>query len=369
MMSGKRINVTRSSMPELSEFIEELKPVWDSRWLSNRGAASLKFEEMLKQFLEVEQVYCFANGHLALEVAINGLFLKGEVVTTPYTHVSTTHSIVRNGLTPVFVDVEEQTYTINPDLIEKAITEKTVAIVATHVYGFPCDVDAIEEIAKRHGLYVIYDAAHAFGVKYKGIGIGNYGDLSMFSTHATKVFHTIEGGLVTYKNKDDDKLSAMRKIVNFGFSSPEDIDYIGTNARMNEFEAVMGICNLRHIEEEIQKRRLAGERYWERLEGVPGIKLPKPGLDTVWNYAYFPVIFDGYKMNRDQVQAELSKEDIYARKYFYPITNRAACYAEKYGEIDMPVAKHASECVLTLPMYADLTIEDVDRICDVILQR
>lgn len=369
MMSSKRVNVTRSSMPELSEFIEELKPVWDSRWLSNRGAASLKFEEMLKQFLEVEQVYCFANGHLALEVAINGLFLKGEVITTPYTHVSTTHSIVRNGLTPVFVDVEEQTYTINPDLIEKAITEKTVAIVATHVYGFPCDVDAIEEIAKRHGLYVIYDAAHAFGVKYKGIGIGNYGDLSMFSTHATKVFHTIEGGLVTYKNKDDDKLSAMRKIVNFGFSSPEDIDYIGTNARMNEFEAVMGICNLRHIEEEIQKRRLAGERYWERLEGVPGIQLPKPGLDTVWNYAYFPVIFDGYKMNRDQVQAELAKEDIYARKYFYPITNEAACYAEKYGEIDMPVAKHASECVLTLPMYADLAIEDVDRICDVILQR
>lgn len=369
MMSSKRVNVTRSSMPELSEFIEELKPVWDSRWLSNRGAASLKFEEMLKQFLEVEQVYCFANGHLALEVAINGLFLKGEVITTPYTHVSTTHSIVRNGLTPVFVDVEEQTYTINPDLIEKAITEKTVAIVATHVYGFPCDVDAIEEIAKRHGLYVIYDAAHAFGVKYKGIGIGNYGDLSMFSTHATKVFHTIEGGLVTYKNKDDDKLSAMRKIVNFGFSSPEDIDYIGTNARMNEFEAVMGICNLRHIEEEIKKRRLAGERYWERLEGVPGIKLPKPGLDTVWNYAYFPVIFDGYKMNRDQVQEELAKEDIYARKYFYPITNEAACYAEKYGEIDMPVAKHASECVLTLPMYADLAIEDVDRICDVILQR
>ncbi len=368
MMSGKRVNVTRSSMPELSEFIEELKPVWDSRWLSNRGAASLKFEEMLKQFLEVEQVYCFANGHLALEVAINGLFLEGEVITTPYTHVSTTHSIVRNGLTPVFVDVEEQTYTINPDLIEKAITEKTVAIVATHVYGFPCDVDAIEEIAKRHGLYVIYDAAHAFGVKYKGIGIGNYGDLSMFSTHATKVFHTIEGGLVTYKNKDDDKLSAMRKIVNFGFSSPEDIDYIGTNARMNEFEAVMGICNLRHIEEEIQKRRLAGERYWERLEGVPGIKLPKPGLDTVWNYAYFPVIFDGYKMNRDQVQAKLAKEDIYARKYFYPITNEAACYAEKYGEIDMPVAKHASECVLTLPMYADLTIGDVDRICDIVLQ-
>ena len=367
--AGKRINVTRSSMPGLEEFVEELKPVWDSRWLSNRGAASKKFESMLKKYLEVEHEYCFANGHLALEVAIGSLFTEGEVITTPYTHVSTTHSIVRNGLTPVFVDVEEETYTINHELIESAITDKTVAIVATHVYGFPCAIEAIEKIARRNGLYVIYDAAHAFGVTYKGKGIGNFGDMAMFSTHATKVFHTIEGGLMTYGEKDNDKLRPMRKMVNFGFSSEEDIDYIGTNARMNEFEAVMGIVNLKHIDGEIEKRRKAAERYWEHLEGVKGIKVMKPGRDVEWNYSYFPVIFDGYRLNRNQVKEKLAGENIYARKYFYPITSRAACYQSLYGKLHMPVAAHAADCVLTLPMYADLSVEDVDRICDCILDR
>lgn len=368
-MSSERINVTRSSMPGMEEFMEELMPVWDSRWLSNRGAASKKFEKMLKEYLDVEHVYCFANGHLALEVAINGLFLPkdAEVITTPYTHVSTTHSIVRNGLIPVFVDVEPDTFTIDPELVEKAITDKTVAIVATHVYGFPCDVERIEAIANAHNLYVIYDAAHAFGVKYKGTGIGNFGDMAMFSTHATKVFHTIEGGLVTYREKDNDKLRAMRKIVNFGFTSAEDIDFIGTNARMNEFEAVMGICNLHHIDEEIEKRKEAGNRYWERLENIPGIILPKPNADTVWNYAYFPVLFDGYKLDRNKVQAKLAEENIFARKYFFPITNEAACYVETYGKTDVPIAKHVADTILTLPMYADLTLADVDRICDVIL--
>lgn len=369
-MSSNRINVTRSSMPDFDEYMKELKPVWDSRWLSNRGVASIKFEEMLKAYLDIECVYCFANGHLALEVAINSLFLpKGaEVITTPYTHVSTTHSIVRNGLLPVFVDIEPDTFTIDPELIEEAITDKTVAIVATHVYGFPCDVDKIEAIAKEHDLYVVYDAAHAFGVSYKGKGIGNYGDIAMFSTHATKVFHTIEGGLVTYKTKDNDKYYAMRKLVNFGFTSAEDIEYIGTNARMNEFEAVMGICNLHHIDEEIAKRRAVGDHYWECLEGIPGITLPKPDADTVWNYAYFPVIFDGYKMDRNQVQEKLAQENIFARKYFFPITNEAACYAQLYGKVNVPIAKRIANSVLTLPIYGDLTIADVDRICDVVLK-
>ena len=365
----KRINVTKSSMPTLEEYIEELKPVWDSRWLSNRGAASRKFEGLLKEYLDVEHVYCFANGHVALEVAIDGCFFpKGsEVITTPYTHCSTTHAIVRNGLTPVFVDVEPERFTIDPDLVEKAITDKTVAIVATHVYGFPCDVERLEAIAKAHDLVVIYDAAHAFGVTYKGVGIGNFGDLSMFSTHATKVFHTIEGGLVTYKEKDNDRFRPMRKIVNFGFTSPEDIDYVGTNARMNEFEAVMGICNLRHIDEAIAKRKAAGDRYWERLCGVEGIYCPKPDENTVWNYAYFPVLFDGYSLDRNQIQAKLAEHNIYARKYFFPITNEAKCYVDQYGDADVPIARRAADTVLTLPMYEDLTVEDVDRICDIIL--
>lgn len=366
---NERINVTRSSMPSFKEYIEELKPVWDSRWLSNRGAASKKFEGMLKDYLGVEHVYCFANGHVALEVAINGLFFpKGsEVITTPYTHVSTTHSIVRNGLVPVFVDVEPETYTIDPDKIEDAITDKTVAIVATHVYGFPCKVERIEEIAKKHDLAVVYDAAHAFGVTYKGIGIGNYGDMAMFSTHATKVFHTIEGGLVTYREKDNDRFRPMRKIVNFGFTSPEDIDYIGTNARMNEFEAVMGIVNLRHIDEEIAKRKTAAERYWEHLDGIKGIYCPKPNKDTVWNYAYFPVIFDGFKYDRNQIQSKLAESNIFARKYFFPLTNEAKCYAQQYGDANVPIAKKVADTVLTLPIYADLIVEDVDRICNVIL--
>lgn len=362
----ERINVTKSSMPPYDEFMAELKPVWESRWLSNRGAASVKFENMLKEYLDTPNLYLFANGHVALEVALNALDLNGEVITTPYTHCSTTHSIVRNGLTPVFCDVKEDDYTINPDLIESLITDKTVAIVATHVYGFLCDVDAIEKIAKKHNLMVIYDAAHAFGVRKNGISAANFGDAAMFSTHATKVFHTIEGGIVSYK--DEKKFEPMSKLVNFGFSSQEDIDYVGTNARMNEFEAVMGICNLNHFTEELAKRKVIGNRYYERLSDIRGIKLIDIPDDLEWNYAYFPVIFDGYKENRDEIKAKLEIENIFARKYFYPIVNKAACYVDTYGAADVPVAAHAADCVLTLPMYADMTTDDVDRICDTILR-
>ena len=356
-------------MPELEEYIEELKPVWESRWLSNRGAASIKFEDMLRSYLGVEEVYCFANGHVALEVAINSLFFPSgsEVITTPYTHCSTTHAIVRNGLKPVFVDVEPNTLTIDPELVEQAITPKTVAIVATHVYGFPCQVERLQEIANVHHLTLIYDAAHAFGVRVNGVGIGNYGDLSMFSTHATKVFHTIEGGIVTYKSCDLKRFDPLDKLVNFGFSSPEDIDYVGTNARMNEFEAVMGIVNLRHIDEEIARRKIAAERYWERLENIQGIVLPRPSVDIQWNYAYFPVLFDGYALDRNGIQNLLATHQIYARKYFFPVTNEAKCYADTYGDVDVPIARSAAQKVLTLPMYADLGVDDVDRICDIIL--
>lgn len=364
----KRIYVTQSSMPSYDEYISELKPVWDSRWLSNRGNASRKFETMLKEYLNTEHLYLFANGHVALEVALNALYFErgSEVITTPYTHCSTTHSIVRNGLVPVFCDVKEDDYTINPELIEELITEKTVAIVATHVYGFLCDAERIEAIAKKHNLMVIYDAAHAFGVKKNGVSAANFGDAAMFSTHATKVFHTIEGGIVCYKDKE--RFKAMSKLVNFGFTSQEDIDYVGTNARMNEFEAVMGICNLEHFEEEVAKRKAVGDRYYERLHNVKGIKLIEIPSDLEWNYAYFPVIFDGYKENRNEIKAKLELEDIYARKYFYPIVNKAACYEADYGMVHVPVAAHAADCVLTLPMYADMTVEDADRICDEILR-
>lgn len=369
----ERINVTRSSMPALEEYIEELRPVWDSRWLSNRGKAVRKLEEALCAYFKCDHVWLFANGHVAMEVALQALDLnrglpdgiRGEVITTPYTHISTTNAIVRNGLTPVFVDVKEDNYTINPELIEAAITERTVAIVATHVYGFLCEVKRIEEIAKKHGLMVVYDAAHAFGVTLNGVSSACFGDAAMFSTHATKVYHTIEGGIVAYR--DAERFKPLEALVNFGFVTQEEAEYVGTNARMNEFEAVMGICNLRHLEEQIARRKAAGERYIERLDGVDGIKLIKPEKGLKWNYAYFPVIFDGFKMSRDEVKAALEAQNIFPRKYFYPITNRFACYAARYGGAEVPVAAHAADHVLTLPMFADLTPEDVDRICDIVL--
>lgn len=367
-MENKRINVTRSSMPSYEEYCEEIKDLWESRWLSNAGAKHKEFEKQLQEYLGVPYLTLFANGHVGLEVAIDAFNLKGEVITTPYTHCSTTHSIVRNGLTPVFCDVNERDFTIDADQIEKYITDKTCAIVATHVYGFVCDVEKIEAIAKKHNLKVIYDAAHAFGVTIDGKGVANFGDASMFSCHATKVFHTIEGGITAFKDKE--VLDRTNTLINFGFVSHEEVDYVSTNARMNEYEAAMGICNLRHIDNEIAKREKAYLRYVERLSGVEGIKLISMQQGVRHNYSYFPVFFDGYKYDRNEVQERLAKENIFARKYFYPLTNELACYKDAYGSAtnNTPVAKKAAECVLTLPMYADLTVSDVDRICDVILK-
>lgn len=364
---NKLIAVTRSSMPSFEEYCEEIKVLWENRWLSNRGCKHKEFEEMLSQFFNQPNVFLYANGHVALEVGIDAFhFPKGsEVITTPYTHCSTTHSIARNGLVPVFCDVNDKDYTIDVNQIEKYITPKTVAIMATHVYGVMCDVEAIDAIAKKHGLKVIYDAAHAFGVKKDGKDVSSWGDMVMFSTHATKVFHTIEGGITVMRDKKiQDRLNTL---VNFGFSGPEDVVHISTNARMNEFEAAMGICNLRHFDEEQAKRRAAAEQYHKRLDGVPGIHFIAPQKGITQNYAYFPVFFDGYKYTRNEIQARLGEENILARKYFYPIIPDMACYQEMYKGKDFPVSKHAAETVLALPMFADLTVEDVDKICDIIL--
>ena len=355
-------------MPTYEEYCQEIKSLWESRWLSNRGAKHKQFEAELQNYLQTPHVALFANGHVALEVSIDAFDLRGEVITTPYTHCSTTHSIVRNGLTPVFCDVNDRDFTIDAAQIEKYITEKTSAIVATHVYGYACDVKAIEEIARKYHLRVIYDAAHAFGVTVDGVGIGNFGDASMFSCHATKVFHTIEGGITAFT--DPAVFSKVDQLTNFGFTSHESVAYVSTNARMNEFEAAMGICNLRHIDSEIARRGEAADRYAARLSGVSGIKLIPPQKGVTQNYSYFPVFFDGYRMDRNEIQKRLAEQSVYARKYFYPLTSELECYANKYAASvkDTPVAKYAAEHVLTLPMYADLTVEDVDRICDIILK-
>ena len=363
------INVTRSSMPLYEEYCEEIKELWDSRWLTNNGAKHKQLEADLKEYLKASGVTLFTNGHLALEIVIDAMgFEKGsEVITTPFTFVSTTHAIARNGLVPVFCDVNPTDYTIDVTKIEALITEKTVAIVPVHVYGNMCDVETIDKIAKKHGLKVIYDAAHAFGVKYKGVSSANFGDASMFSFHATKVFNTIEGGAVTYNNLElETKLNDMK---NFGLHTPDDGIYVAGNAKMNEFQASMGICNLRHVDEEIAKRGQAVKRYRERLSGVMGVTLCPQQADVTTNYAYFPVVFDGYKYTRDEIFDKLKANDIIARKYFYPLTNGLECYKdlETSGEEKTPVAKHIAERVLTLPLYADLDTDTVDTICDIIL--
>lgn len=361
------INVTRSSMPEFEEYCEEIRDIWDSRWLTNMGIKHRELQAGLEEYLGAKHVTLFTNGHLALENLIEALELHGEIITTPFTFASTTHAILRCGCTPVFCDINPIDYTIDVDKLEALITEKTVAILPVHVYGNLCDTERIDAIAKAHGLKVIYDAAHAFGVKKNGVSSAVLGDAAMFSFHATKVFHTIEGGAVCC---DDEKLvERLNDLKNFGIHGPESVPFVGGNAKMNEFCAAMGICNLRHIDGEIAKREKVAMRYNERLSGVEGITLnhAQPGVTP--NYAYYPVVFDGYKYTRDEVFARLAENDVIARKYFYPITNSFECFAGKPGfnPDATPVAKHIAACVLTLPMFADLPLDDVDRICDIIL--
>ena len=364
------ILVARSSMPIYEEYCAEIKDLWESHWLTNMGTKHAELQTRLEEYLHVPHVTLYTNGHLALENAIAALNLPagGEVITTPFTFASTTHAIVRNGLIPVFCDINRDDYTIDVNKIEALITEQTVAIIPVHVYGNICDVEQIEKIAKSYGLKVIYDAAHAFAVKYKGVSSACFGDASMFSFHATKVFNTIEGGAVCYKN--DAWVQLLNDMKNFGFHGPEEVAYIGGNAKMSEFQAAMGICNLRHLEAEIAKRKTIVEHYRERLSGIAGIQLSVIQKDVESNYAYFPVVFDGYKYTRNKVFHKLAEQGIGARKYFYPLTNSFECY-QNYptaGVRKTPVAQHTALRVLTLPLYADLPLEDVDRICDIILK-
>lgn len=365
------INVTRSSMPLYEEYCEEIKELWESRWLTNMGVKHKQLQAALEEYLGVPHVTLYTNGHLALEYIIGAMqFPKGsEVITTPFTFVSTTHAIVRNGLVPVFCDINAEDYTMDVSKIEALITEKTVAIVPVHVYGNLCDIDAIAAIAKKHHLKVIYDAAHAFGVTYRGISSACFGDASMFSFHATKVFNTIEGGAICFH--DDSYVQILNDMKNFGIRGPEAVAYVGGNAKMNEFQAAMGICNLRHLQEEIAKRKAAVEHYRKRLSGVPGIRLCAEQENVQSNYAYFPVVFDEtvFQADRNAVFAALAENGIVARKYFYPLTNHIECYADlPTADINLtPVARYYADRVLTLPLFADLTIEEVDRICDVII--
>ncbi|MEK5079750.1 DegT/DnrJ/EryC1/StrS family aminotransferase [Solibacillus sp. FSL W7-1436] len=358
------IQVTRSSMPHFDEYVHEIKELWDSRWLTNMGMKHNELEKQLCSYLQVPFVSLFSNGHLALEVALEALELDGEVITTPFTFASTTHAIVRRGLKPVFCDVNPIDYTIDVSLIESLITDKTSAIVPVHVYGHMCNVKEIESLAQKYNLKVIYDAAHAFGTKLNGKDVGSFGDVSMFSFHATKVFNTIEGGALTFNNEL--YVNLFQSFKNFGITGPEDVSYVAGNAKMNEFQAAMGLCNLRHVDEEIAKRKHVVEQYKKELSGIEGIQLSPEQEGLQSNYAYFPVMFNGYKYSRDEIIKRLAEHDIFARKYFYPLTNEFACYEGKFDLGSTPVAAYIGNRVLTLPLYADLNLEDVNRICTII---
>ena len=363
------ILVTRSSIPPLEEYMEEIRSIWDSHWMTNMGPKHQQLQKNLKEYLGVEQIDLLTNGHMALELSMQALELHGEVITTPYTFASTTHAIVRNGLEPVFCDINPVDFTMDVSKIEELITEKTCAIVPVHVYGNICNVEEIERIARKYNLKVIYDAAHPFGVRYKGRGIGSYGDVSCFSFHATKVFNSIEGGAACFRDQVFGE--RLYNLKNFGIRGPERVEAVGANAKMNEFCAAMGLCNLRHVDQEIAKRKTVVERYRANLEGIPGLRLNPIQPDVTPNYAYFPVIFDESVLgfDRDQVYEKLAKQDIWARKYFYPITNSFECYRGKFDPSRTPVALRISSQVLTLPLYADLALEDVDRICEILLKK
>jgi len=366
-MSDKPIYVSRPSLPPLEEFVEEIRDMWETGMMTHQGPKHNRLQAELEKFLDTPHITLFANGHLALELGLNAMKLEGEVITTPFTFGSTTQAILRNGLKPVYCDIREDDFTIDADKIESLITDKTVAIVPVHVYGNICDVEKIEAIAKKHNLKVIYDGAHAFGEIYKGVNAANFGDMTMFSFHATKVFNTVEGGCLSYADGEWTRL--LEGLRQFGQIVKTDVTpYVGTNAKMTDMHAAMGLCNLVHFDEYIQRRKMVAERYRERLTGIEGIKLSVEQEDLVSNYAYFPVVFEEGKsgITRDMAMEALAKENIFVRKYFYPLCSDFEIILEMGIESDVPIAKYISDRVVTLPCYSDLTVEDADRICDVI---
>lgn len=350
-------------MPPYEEYIEAIKPLWNSRWLTNMGTYHQKLESKLKEYLDVPGISLMVNGHMALELAIQvmGFPKGGEVITTPFTFVSTTHAIIRNGLSPVFCDIKREDGTIDENKIEALVTEKTVAILPVHVYGNVCNVGGIQRVADRYGLKVIYDAAHAFGVSYRGKGIGSFGDASIFSFHATKVFNTIEGGAVSFRDLSlYDKLYNLK---NFGIRGEEFVTEVGANAKMNEFCAIMGLCNLEYVEHTIACRRKICEEYEKRIQNIKGIRIFVPNIEINRNYGYFPIfVEDEYMLKRDELYDFLKKNGVNARKYFYPLTSDQICFKGKYQNVQLHCARQMAEQVLALPVYENLQMKEVEKI-------
>ena len=359
-MSQKPIYVTQSFLPPLEEYTTRIKEIWESGQLTNNGPNVLELERKLKEHLGVKHVFLVTNGTIALQIAIKALELKGEIITTPFSYVATVSSIVWEGCTPVFVDINSRNFCIDTSKIEAAITKKTTAILATHVYGFPCDVVEVERIAKKHNLRVIYDGAHAFGVKIDGDSVLNYGDLSTLSFHATKIFHSGEGGAIVTDN--DSLAHRIEYMRNFGHDGPEAFQGVGINGKVSEFHAAMGLCVLPYMNSIVANRQQAVALYQEMLAPEKQLYLITSEANVEHNAAYFPVVFPSEKVLL-QVMNALESQQIFPRRYFYPTLNTLTYVAQK----QMPVAEDISARILCLPLSSEISKTEVKEICDIIL--
>ena len=367
-MSDKKITVTSPLLPDLEAFIPMLRDIWDRKWLTNNGHYHRELEKALSDYLGVKYLSLFTNGTLPLITALQALRITGEVITTPYSFVATTHSIWWNGLKPVFVDVEEETGNIDPEKIEAAITPHTTAIMPVHVYGTPCNIKRIQEIADIYGLKVIYDAAHAFGVKQNGESVLNAGDMSTLSFHATKVYNTVEGGaLICHDEATKKRIDYLK---NFGFAGETTVVAPGINSKMDEIRAAYGLLNLKQVDSAIENRKQIARKYTEALKEIPGIRVLKEIEGTERNYSYFPIFIDEkeYGLCRDALYEKLKTKNIFARRYFYPLISTFSAYKglESANPENLPVAYKLAEQVLCLPMFADLTAEDAERIIEIV---
>ncbi|OHB69698.1 MAG: aminotransferase [Planctomycetes bacterium RBG_16_43_13] len=363
----KNIYVTQPVLPPLEEFLPYLEKIWESKWLTNGGPFHQELEKKLAEYLGVEHLALFANGTLALVTALQALRINGEVITTPFSFVATAHSLLWNGIKPVFVDIHPETFNLDPDKIEAAITPHTTAILPVHVYGHPCDVERIQKIADTYGLKVIYDAAHAFGVNYKGESLLKYGDLSILSFHATKVFNTFEGGAIICPDAKIKK--RIDDLKNFGYAGEVTVVATGINAKMNELQAAFGLLQLKHIDKALEMRRVLDARYREQLSSVPGITCLSLPSDTKYNYSYFPIVVGkDYPLSREELHTKLRNHGIYARLYFYPLISEFPMYRglPSAAQSNLPVARKIADQVICLPIYPDLENETITRIVSII---
>lgn len=351
----------------MDEFSQGLEEIWSNRWLTNDGPVLRRFTAQLCNTFETDNLCLFNNGTLALQIALQGMEVSGEVITTPFTFVATTHALFWNKIRPVFVDIEPDYYTLDPEKVEAAITPWTTAILATHVYGHPCALNKLADIARRHNLKLLYDAAHAFGVNIGNQSIAHFGDLSMFSFHATKLFHSLEGGMLIFR--DSGLKSKFDYLKNFGFKNEVEVVMPGTNAKMNEFQALMGIQVLGYLNEIVARRIKIAELYRDRLRDVPGIRLTPPLPSEIkYNYAYMPIEIDEqeFGMDREALYARLKEWNVYTRRYFYPLVCDFACYRNVTVNGPLTVARRAAERILTLPIYDGLELSEVEAICEIV---